>query len=332
MKVAIAGNLIVDTIKMIETYPQKNMLATVSSLSKSVGGCVPNVAIDLKTLSPATEIAAYGRVGEDDNGNFLRETLARAGVDVSHILTDAAQTSFTDVMTERGGARTFFQYRGANAAFSEADLDPEHLDADLLHIGYALLLDALDEEDARYGTKMARLLCNVRGRGIKTSLDVVSEASDRFARIVSPAVPYCDLIVVNESEGGMITGVDPRRSDGSIDLSALERILRGFLRLGVKEKIVVHCPEVGVSMRPGGKMCVVPSLALPKGYIKGTVGAGDAFCAGILYATLYGKSDEEALRIASCTAAANLSAPDSVSGAALLDEVMKFEQFGRIVL
>ena len=330
-KVVIAGNLIVDTIKMIETYPQKNMLATISHIAKSVGGCVPNVAIDLKKLSPETEILAYGRLGADDNGQYLKEQLEGAGIDISHVVTDRElETSFTDVMTEQGGARTFFQYRGANARFGEEDIDVDSLEADLFHIGYALLLDRLDEEDEEYGTRMARLLHAVQRKGIKTSLDVVSEASERFKKIVSPAVRYCDYVILNESEAGMVVGIEPRNADGTINLANLEKILRGFLELGVRERVTVHCPEVGVSMRAGEEMVVVPSLRLPKGYIRGTVGAGDAFCAGVLYSTLYGKTDEEALRIASCVAAANLSVPDSVSGATSYEEVMKLEtKFGR---
>ena len=39
------------------------------------------------------------------------------------------------------------------AAFVESDIDWDTLDVDLLHIGYILLLDALDEPDSIYGTK-----------------------------------------------------------------------------------------------------------------------------------------------------------------------------------
>jgi sugar/nucleoside kinase (ribokinase family) len=54
--------------------------------------------------------------------------------------------------------RTFFHYRGANAKFCEEDIDWSRIHADILHIGYILLLDALDAPDTAYGTKMAKLL------------------------------------------------------------------------------------------------------------------------------------------------------------------------------
>ena len=58
----------------------------------------------------------------------------------------------------------------------------------------------------------------------------------------------------------------------------------------------------------------MPSLKLPQGYIKGTVGAGDAFCAGCLYAIYHGYDDHAMLEFASGAAACNLAAEDSVSG------------------
>ena len=66
------------------------------------------------------------------------------------------------------------------------------------------------------------------------------------------------------------------------------------------------------------------SFKLPKGYIKGSVGAGDAFCAGCLYAIYKGYDADWMLRYAAAAAAANLSQPDSVSGMKTDTELKKF--------
>lgn len=58
----------------------------------------------------------------------------------------------------------------------------------------------------------------------------------------------------------------------------------------------------------------VPSLNLPEGYIVGAVGAGDCFCAGVLYSIYKGLPVKEALQIGAASAAANLSAGDAISG------------------
>ena len=53
---------------------------------------------------------------------------------------------------------------------------------------------------------------------------------------------------------------------------------------------------------------------LPDGYIQGTTGAGDAFCAGALFGIYQGKTDKEILEFASAAAVAALSSADATSG------------------
>ena len=72
------------------------------------------------------------------------------------------------------------------------------------------------------------------------------------------------------------------------------------------------------------------SLKLPKGYIKGTVGAGDAFCAGVLYAAETDMPLPEALKLGACSAAASLSEVSASDGVKAKDEVLKlYELYGK---
>ncbi|MBQ7050995.1 MAG: carbohydrate kinase family protein, partial [Firmicutes bacterium] len=65
----------------------------------------------------------------------------------------------------------------------------------------------------------------------------------------------------------------------------------------------------------------VNSLKVPKEMIAGSVGAGDAFCAGCLYAISKGYSDEEMLAYASAAAACNLFSENSVDGMKTADQI-----------
>ena len=87
----------------------------------------------------------------------------------------------------------------------------------------------------------------------------------------------------------------------------------------------MHSPELSVSLDKSGNFTAVPSLDLPKGWIRGSVGAGDAFCAGMLYSFARGMSSEEGMRLASCAAAMNLSVGDSVSAARSLSDTMELD-------
>ena len=322
-KIVFCGSIIADVIKTIPAWPDKGMLVPIKSVQRQIGGAVCNSGVDLKTLDPSVEVKAVGAVGNDDNGEFVLRYLGDRGLDISLVRrVKGVPTSFTDVMTvESTGERTFFNMHGADSTLTPEDVDVARLDCDIFHFGYLLLLDGMDAPDDEYGTKAARLLASVQAAGIKTSIDIVSEQSDRFARIVRPALRHCDYCIVNEIEGSMATGAG--RDD-------LRGICEGLLAAGVRERAVVHCPEAGASLDRSGTFAKVGSLSLPQGWIKGSVGAGDAFCAGVLYSIMKGFDAEHALRLGSCAAAMNLAAADSVSGARSYEETFALDsEFAR---
>ncbi|MBO5755341.1 MAG: carbohydrate kinase family protein [Clostridia bacterium] len=297
--IAIAGSILVDKINEISAYPQAGELTKIKSVQKAVGGCVPNVAIDLKRICPQLTVKAVGKIGKDEEGEYVTSVLSENGVETADITVGDEKTSFTEVMSQTGGQRTFFTYAGASADFGVSDVDLENLDVKMVHLGYFLLLDKIDNGDGEAFLKKAKAC------GIKTSIDLVSENSDRYS-IVLPCLPYVDNLIINETEAGKLVGMEPTKEN-------LEEIARKLKAYGVKERVIIHMPELGICVSESG-VEIVYSYALPKGFIQGTTGAGDAFCAGALYGIHEGKSDREILEFSSAAAVAALSKPDATSG------------------
>ena len=329
--ICVAGNLVVDITYPIERWPRQSELTTITEgITRSVGGAVCNVVTDLARMDKSLPLSALGVIGQDAEGDFILEQLGKyRNVDLS-LLGRKGATSFTAVMSDnRTKARTFFQYRGANALFDESFIDWEKIDAELLHVGYILLLDALDREDAEYGTKMARLLAEARRRGLKTSIDVVTETGDRFQTLVPPALRYTDYCVINELEAQQITGVPLRDESEKLYPENMKEALERMKELGVSTWAVIHCPEGGYGLDEENRYVSLPSLRLPEGYIKGTVGAGDAFCAGVLYGAQKRWALPESIRLGTCAAAASLSEPGASEGVGTAEEVLKlWDRFG----
>ena len=326
--ICVAGNLIVDITYPIERWPRQSELTTITDgITRSVGGAVCNVITDLAKLDETLPLSALGVIGEDAEGEFILEQLGRhENIDLS-LLGRKGTTSFTAVMSDnRTKARTFFQYRGANALFDESFIDWDRIDAEILHVGYILLLDALDQADGEYGTKMARLLAEAQSRGIRTSIDVVTESGDRFRTLVPPALRYTDYCVINELEAQQITGVLLRDEEERLYPEHMEEALRKMKELGVSTWAVIHCPEGGYGLDEKNHFVTVRSLKLPEGYIKGTVGAGDAFCAGVLYGAEKGWGLAESVRLGTCAAAASLSEAGATEGMRPAAEVLKLAE------
>jgi sugar/nucleoside kinase (ribokinase family) len=303
------GNWVIDQVKMIDAYPQPEQLANIRSQSQGTGGAPYNVLIDLAKSGVPFPLMAAGLVGEDALGEQILTDCRQRNIATRHLgTTSKAPTSYTDVMTEQGhGRRTFFHARGANALWRGADLDFARCPARIFHLGYLLLLDALDEPDAKFGTKAARLLAAAQESGVKTSVDVVSENSDRFSKIVNPALQHVDYCILNEIEAGKTTGFKVRESDGHLDTVALRHAAGALLQQGVREVVVVHFPEGAFARTRQGENHWQSSLKLPGDYIAGTAGAGDAFCAGVLLGLHEAWDLQRSLLTGVCLAAASLS-------------------------
>src|ERR1051325_3990414 len=320
--VLAGGNWIVDQVKLIDVYPQREQLANIRGQTASgTGGAPYNVLINLAKAGVNFPLIAAGLVGKDTFGEQILADCKKHKIDAKLLRTTAsADTSYTDVMTEQnGGRRTFFHYRGANAQWRGDDLDFTKSKAKVFHLGYLLLLDALDEPDAKFGTKAARLLASAQEAGIKTSVDVVSEDSDRFARVVSPALKCVDYCILNEIEAGKTAGFRIRQPDGKLDTVALRHAAGALLQLGVKELVVIHFPEGAFARTRKGEDFWQSSLKLPDKYIAGTAGAGDAFCAGVLLGLHEDWDLPKALQAGVCLAASSLSDPTCTGGAKALN-------------
>lgn len=311
--IAVAGSILVDKIYTISAYPNAGELTQIRSITQAVGGLVPNNGIGLKKLCPDLNIFAIGKVGNDELGAYVLGELQGNGVDTSGVrVADDEATSFTDVMSVEGGQRTFFTYPGGSAAFGYDDIDWESLTCKMLHLGYFLLLEKIDGGDGLL------ILKEASARGIKTSIDLVSENSDRYTCVL-PCLPYVDNLIINEIEAGKLCGTEPTTEN-------LPIIAKKLLDMGVRERVILHTPALGICASASD--CVtLPSYRLPDGFIKGTTGAGDAFCSGALIAIERGKSNQEILEYAQAAAVAALRTPDATSGLEELNVLLKAFQF-----
>ena len=320
------GNWIIDQVKLIDVYPQPEQLANIHSQSQGSGGAPYNVLVDLAKLGVSFPLYAAGLVGKDVLGDLILEDCRRHKIDSKYLRqTSKVATSYTDVMTEiDGGRRTFFHFRGANALWDGDDLDFARLNARIFHLGYLLLLDALDAPDKKFGTKAGALLAAAQEAGLKTSVDVVSEDSDRYAKVVTPALKHVDYCILNEIEAGKTTGFKIRQPNGKLDTVAVRHAAGALLQLGVRELVVIHFPEGGFARTRKGEDYWQSSLSLATKFIAGTAGAGDAFCAGVLFGLHEGWDLRRCLETAVCVAAASLSDPTCTGGVKPLKACLEF--------
>jgi sugar/nucleoside kinase (ribokinase family) len=307
-----AGNFIVDHVKIIDAYPQQDMLANILSESQSNGGGPYNVLKDLAAMQAGFPLEACGLVGDDENGRWIATDCAAHGIAIDQLHSSPNQaTSYTDAMTvQSNGRRTFFHQRGANAQFDGGHCDFDRTEARLFHLGYLMLLDRLDSFDDDGQTRASQLLARAKAAGLETSVDVVSTEHPQFREIVLSALLFTDHLILNEVEASRVV----QRTLNAQDATALLIAAQQLLAVGVQDSVTIHTEHGAVAVTRQGKQATQASLSLPQGYSKGATGAGDAFAAGLLYGLHENGSLQERLRLAVCTAAASLTDPTPSAG------------------
>ena len=331
--IAVVGNTIADVVKSIDNYPGIGRLSHISDVTYAVGGCVPNVGINLVKIDRSIPVAAMGAVGMDEYGRYIIGQLQYHGINIDNMtFLSGVETAFTDVMSIPSGERTFFNKKGADAEFSPAHIDIKSLSCTLLHIGYIFMLDKFDAPDEEYGTVLARFLADVQAAGIKTSFDVQSSSTGDFAEKVIPALKYANYAIMNEIEATCTWNLEARLPSGKLNIDNIRLAMERMIECGVKDKAIVHSKEACFSLdAETGEFTAVPSLNLPKSEIRGSVGAGDAFCAGCLYGIYNEYSDKQLLEFASAAAACSLFAAGAVDSMRSKAEILALDQkYGRL--
>ena len=318
-----AGNWIVDQIKQMDRWPGEGNLADILHEEPPAGGGGPNnVLHDLAKMAPEIPLYAVGRIGDDPAGKFLLVEARKDHIDCTNLtVSSTAPTSYTLVMAA-DGKRTFFHCRGANNELSPEDFKSLNQPAKIFYLGYLLLLGGLDASDPEFGTCGGRVLRQMRERGYTTVLDLVSQAPEVFHQAVVAAMPGTDVLVINEVEAGNAFGVNLRKADDTIDEALLSEVGTKFFELGLHQELVIHFPEGAYARLADGTECRINSYRPPK--VVGSVGAGDAFCAGILYALHEGVPLEESLHLAAANAIFNLMDASATGGAVPIETIREF--------
>ncbi|NND90165.1 MAG: carbohydrate kinase family protein [Granulosicoccus sp.] len=320
-----AGCWTVDRIKLVDKWPAEEELARILAVERQGGGSSHNVGIDLCKLDPTLPVATIGLLGQDIDGDFLFDQATTCEMDTSQLWrTAASATSYTDVISVTDtGKRTFFHYPGANDL-----LEPRHFSFTgrrerILHLGLLSVHALMDADHDEGHNGWSKVLEAARSAGLKTSIEMVSTDRHRNRLLATPCLPHLDYLIVNDQEIGAIADL-PTLIDGKTDIDICLQAADRVLASGNMKLVAVHYPTGAVCITRSGERHVTRSLKVPKSRIKGTVGAGDAFAAGFLYAIHEQWSVEQALELAHVVAAASLRSLTTVGAVGSLAQCRQF--------
>jgi sugar/nucleoside kinase (ribokinase family) len=214
-------------------------------------------------------------------------------------------------MNVPGDSRTFFYHPGANDALAETDIPIEAVaatGAKLFYLGYPNLLATLDAVEPGGDTPAARLLARARAAGMITCVDLVSAATPQFAETVAAILPHTDYLFLNEIEAARATN---RAEIAPDDRARLLEAATALQTQGAKT-VILHTGSLALWLGEAA-LWSIPDPVDPA-EILSPVGAGDAFCAGVIYAVHQDWPAEQALKLGHRAAAAALKSVTASEG------------------
>jgi sulfofructose kinase len=270
------GVATLDAIVTVERVPEPDERVPGFAGSLAGGGVAATAAVTLARLG--IPVAFVGRVGDDEAGRWIRNDLARGGVDVEG-LAMAGRSPLSAVLVERAsGSRALAPYPGDMGPIA---LDPRDLercaDADWIHVDH----DGYNALQA------------IRAAGVRTPVSL-----DGGVPIPGLSLEGIDLYAPTEAA---LNGRFP---------GTLDEALRRALDEGPSLVVATRGARGSVALeRPPGRAEPVrydsPGFALPadSSGAGSTLGAGDVFHGALLAALIEGHPVPDALRRANATAA-----------------------------
>jgi sugar/nucleoside kinase (ribokinase family) len=325
------GNWILDYVKIIDVYPKQNALANILGQNLGNGGAPYNVLKAIHKMGFTFPLEGIGKVGEDEMGEEILKQCREMAIDSHQIkILKGTRTSYTDVMTvKNSGRRTFFHYRGANAFLNEGDFDFSLSQARMFHLGYLLLLDQLDIIGPDGVSGAAKVFMKAKERGLFTSADIVSEQSKRYPIVIPSSLPYLDLLFINEYEARKLTDIKMYDKEGEVNMVKSFEAAKAILDMGVREWVIMHFAAGAIALHKDGEKLFQPCVDVPPEIIKGTVGAGDAFAAGVLAGLHEEWGMKKSMELGVCVAGISLLNNTASGGIIHWQECLKFgEELG----
>lgn len=261
MKIVVCGIAVADVIATGLKKVAEPGEVSFASIQVCTGGHACNVSIDLIQLGmDGRDVSTLISLGNDPFGEFLRVSLERKGIKPK-VYQSNLPTSKNLILVVSGEDRRFHADVGANLALGWKwvmecikEESPE-----ILYIGGSGWLGELDEN-------LEKVCREARKEGCIIFVDVLAPYTGRWD-FLFPALKWVDVFHCNNLEAESMTG--------ATGMNAARKICGK----GVKACLITKGEEGLIAALPEHE------LKLPAFPVKvvDPTGAGDAFCAGILY-------------------------------------------------
>lgn len=296
------GDLCVDLIiswtDNVPEFGQKEKL--LDDYSLEMGGSCSIFACQASKLGLRT--AVFGKIGRDQLGKLITDTLNDAGVSIEYIIEDKKLKTGVSVALSNTEDRAILTYKGTIDSVGGEGISDELLTSTRhLHIGSYFLMEKIQPY-------YPSIIKKLKMSGATVSLDTNWDPQEKWDAGLPDILPLVDIILPNDNEAMAIT----HESDPELAIKKLKEIV---------PIVAMKKGKYGAVTYAGGREYIVPAIDVPK---IDAVGAGDSFDGGFIYGFLSGKTIEECTRIGCICGSLNTRCIGGTKGQPLLPEMLQY--------
>lgn len=302
-RIVVVGSLNADLVIGLDRFPMPGQTVVGRDFKVYAGGKGANQAYAVAKLGG--QVSMVGQVGNDSYADWLRQNLASAGVDVSHVRSDLKVSSgVATIAIDAAAQNQIVVVPGANGTFS-----PERLER---------------SRDLIASAKVVLLQLEIPLETVATAASIAKEAGALVLLDPAPATVLpdtllrcADYVTPNETELAVLTGTKPPTFTPA---EARELALR-FQQSGANN-VLVKLGAQGALLVGGGQEHFWPAISVRA---VDTTAAGDAFNAAFAFALVEGKTAIDAGRFATAAAACSVTRPGAQASMPTREEVEAFQ-------
>jgi ribokinase/sulfofructose kinase len=306
MDVVGVGTLLIDRIHTVSNIPDIDNTAMIMDCNEYLGGVATNNAVALHQWGYKCGI--IGKVGKDEIGEKILEKISEYDVDISRVkISEKSKTTVGMVFMNKSGERIIFAAGDStrNLNLTSGDLDYA-FDADVI-ITSAYLPSMVIESIVKNKSSESKLVFD-----LSTTFDDLKHRGytrASFANMWSDI----DILISNQDSICSLFCIDN-----------IKKAIRAIQQSKLKTSVITKGAHGSIILHEG-EIIEIPAYDVD---VKDTLGAGDAYTAGIIHAHLLNHySIEKAGHFASAAAAMNCTArggcenlPDIDAVHALVDQ------------
>ncbi|MCA1510409.1 ribokinase [Bradyrhizobium sp. NBAIM01] len=281
-RVFVAGSINMDVVATADRHPRVGETVAGKQVLYFPGGKGANQAVAASRLGATTTL--IGRLGEDSFGAELRAFLGAQGVDLSFVRDTAEAHTGTAIITVAQADNTIVVIPGTNGLVRTEDVGAAPLSkGDIAVSQFEIPLPTIAAFYQRARTAHATTLLN-------------PAPAQTFSHDLLALV---DVLVLNETELGLLAGVE--LSDGD-DVARIIAVARG-LQVSPDQTICITLGRRGVVALAGCDELIVPGRMVQA---VDTTGAGDCFVGALAAQLAAGSALRAALAFANKAASVSV--------------------------